>query len=132
MDRASGNSQAVTTAAARRAVMRRGSATYVSRFAARRLRFRAGEALPADDRALHRGRFRTQSIAVSLPICSHIYPPRKFGPSGGGEKEDGWPRDGREPDPSSLAEAHLDNKCTGGHDDHGDISCGLEISLRRA
>ena len=48
-------------------------------------------------------------------------------PSDGGEKEDGWPR---EPDPSSLAEAHLDNKCAGGHDDHGDISCGL--SLRRA
>ena len=48
-------------------------------------------------------------------------------PSDGGEKEDGWPR---EPDPSSLAEAHLDNKCAGGHDDHGDISFGL--SLRRA
>ena len=28
----------------------------------------------------------------------------RAGPSGGGEKEDGWPR---EPDPSSLAEAHL-------------------------
>ena len=51
----------------------------------------------------------------------------RAGPSGGGEKEDGWPR---EPDPSSLAEAHLDNKCAGGHDDHGDISFGL--SLRRA
>ena len=51
----------------------------------------------------------------------------RAGPSGGGEKEDGWPR---EPDPSSLAEAHLDNKCAGGHDDHGDISFGL--SLRQA
>ena len=49
------------------------------------------------------------------------------GPSDGGEKGGGWPR---EPDPSSLAEAHLDNKCAGGHDDHGDISFGL--SLRRA
>ena len=50
----------------------------------------------------------------------------RAGPSGGGEKEDGWPR---EPDPSSLAEAHLDNKCAGGHDDHGDISFGLSLRL---
>ena len=69
-------------------------------------------------------RFVTRAQSATWRFRSRRTPSR---PSDGGEKEDGWPR---EPDPSSLAEAHLDNKCAGGHDDHGDISCGL--SLRRA
>ena len=70
-------------------------------------------------------------------LCSHgecvafCKPARaltRAGPSDGGEEEDGW----REPDPSSVAEAHLNNKCAGGHDDHGDISWSCDLGLRRA